>query len=170
MTRPAARGSDPKNSPDFLRQKEGIRPMGMTVGIKSSGDRHLDLHFSSSNHDGNGKWGALHISICAMHSEGGEDVPLQMLQCELTHDDLDRLIKELQDAKALLAGEDANQYATVDGSWLGPIYPKLMTQLEPEAICLQCGYRADRHSYSGACIEKLPMGMIRFSKTERFRS
>lgn len=143
--------------------------MGMTVGIKSSGDRHLDLHFSSSNHDGNGKWGALHISICAMHSEGGEDMPLQSLQCELEHDDIDKLIKALQAAKALLTGDRDD--ATVDGSWSGPIFPDLMTLFKPEAICLQCGYRADRHSYSGACIERLPGNMMRcFSRTERFRA
>jgi predicted Zn-ribbon and HTH transcriptional regulator len=124
--------------------------MGMTVGIKSSGDRHLDLHFSSSNQDGNGKWGTLHIGISVMHEERQ---PLQSIACELDHDDIDRLIQELQAAKSILAGEADR-----------------MILFNLEAICAQCGYTAARHAWSGACIERLPNQMIRFSKTERFRA
>lgn len=150
--------------------------MGMTVGIKSSGDRHLDLHFSSSNYDGNGKWGTLHIAICSMQSEGGQDMPLQSLQCELDHADIDRLIRELQSAKALLAGEDANQYVHPGLVSMSDWEAKRMRELfepppqpEPDELCCQCGFRFDQHAWTGACIEKLAMA-FRFSKTERFRA
>lgn len=167
--------------------------MGMTVGIKSSGDRHLDLHFSSSNYDGNGKWGTLHIEITNMQLVGegdyGQTYRNEVVRCELDHDDIDRLIRELQAAKALLAGDEPTAVHHHPGlpsmislsDWeakrmrelfepLPQPEPDLMTLFKPEAICLQCGHRADRHSYSGACIEHLPNQMIRFSKTERFRA
>lgn len=151
--------------------------MGMTVGIKSSGDRHLDLHFSSSNYDGNGKWGSLHISICAMHSEGGQDMPLQSLQCELDHADIDRLIQELQAAKALLTGDDHDFFKDA-AVWREPekifAESKRRELFEPPAIpapdevCQLCGTAFKDHAYSGACLVRCDDGKFEFSKTQRF--
>lgn len=172
--------------------------MGMTVGIKNSGDRHLDLHFSSSNYDGKGHWGSLHIAICSMQSQGGQDVPLQMLQCELDHADIDKLIQELQAAKSLLVPDDSGQarYRRLIGSewtacdengefntpeiWQNPEHlfensPTTLSNIldrppppEPDAVCCSCGFKYGEHSYSEFCIERLPDSMRRFSRTRKF--
>lgn len=158
--------------------------MGMTIHIKSSDDTDLDLHFESSNAEGDGKWGTLHIAICSMQWDAGQHIPRLCLQCELDHDDIDKLIRELQAAKGLLAGDEPTVslsdwekermrelFATVD-STLRELFATVDSTYPaaPETVCSQCGYRADRHSYSGACIERLPDNMIRFSKTQGFRS
>lgn len=151
--------------------------MGMTVGIKSSGDRHLDLHFSSSNQDGNGKWGSLHISICAMQWMGPQLVPALSLQCELEHDDIDRLIMELQRAKGMLAGGEHDFFKDA-GVWREPekifAESKRRELFEPPAIpapdevCQLCGTAFKDHAYSGACLVRCDDGKFEFSKTQRF--
>lgn len=121
--------------------------MGMTVSIVSGEHRQLDLHFSSSNHDGQGKWGTLHIAIADMQWQGAQLMPVSCLQCELEHDDIDRLIMELLRAKGMLAGHQT--YA-------------------PDHPCSQCGFKLSHHSYSLCCMEKLSDGKWTFSQHRRF--
>jgi hypothetical protein len=130
--------------------------VSLTIPIKSGSDRDLDLHFHSSDDGGNEKSGTLHITICAMQRRSGQDVPVRSLSCELDHADIDKLIQELQAAKGLLVSNEPDKMGSVSN------IPDM------DAVCSQCGWKWGEHACNGACIERLPDNMMRFSKTERF--